>query len=239
MSMAVLKNMDQVREARRAMVARGASAIDAPWTALLRKLRLVGGVGIGDYLKSWDVWESVQFLERNVPKDAPILDIGCYASEVLVSLHRVGFTNLAGIDLNPALDRMPHQGTIRYQVGDFLRTPYPDGSFAAITSISVIEHGYDGPALCREASRLLKPGGYLVMSFDYWPEKIDTTGIRIFGMTWTLFSRGEIQDLVAEAGRHGLSPVGELKAEAQDAPIDFGGKKYTFGWLVLRKSGGP
>ena len=49
----------------------------------------------------------------------PIADIGCYASEVLVALCKLGHTDLTGIDLNPKLGDMPFQGAIKYEVSDF------------------------------------------------------------------------------------------------------------------------
>jgi SAM-dependent methyltransferase len=118
-----------------------------------------------------------------------------------------------------------------------MATPYPDASFGAVTAISVIEHGYDPPRLLSEISRLLRPGGYFLASFDYWPEKIDTTGTKIFGMDWTIFSREEVLDFVSKAEEYGLEPVGDIALDAGDRVIRWGGKAYTFGWLALcRKS---
>ena len=96
-------------------------------------------------------------------------------------------------------------------------------------------HGYGGQALLKEMSRLLQQGGYFIASFDYWPEKIDTTGIKSFGMDWKIFSRQDVADFIGQAAGFGLVPVGELHYDGQETPIECGGKKYTFGWLVLKK----
>jgi len=131
---------------------------------------------------------------------------------------------------------MPYQDFIRYEIADFRHAPFEDASFHAITSISVIEHGFDGPALLKEISRLLRVGGYFIASFDYWPVKIDTTGTSFFGMEWKIFSKEEVIHFVAEAENYGLYPVGELMFDSKDRPIATAGKQYTFGWLVLARS---
>ncbi|MBE0604106.1 MAG: class I SAM-dependent methyltransferase, partial [Deltaproteobacteria bacterium] len=159
-----------------------------------------------------------------------------YASEILPALHRLGYSSLTGIDLNRGLLKMPYSGAIRYEIGDFLQAPFGDGSFGAVTAISVIEHGFDAPRLLAEIARLLRPGGYFIASFDYWPEKIDTAGMKIFGMDWTIFSRAEILAFLSDAKDHGLEPVGEIALDAGDRVIRWGGKRYTFGWLALRKA---
>ena len=146
------------------------------------------------------------------------------------------YTNLTGVDLNPRIKKMPFAGPIRYEVADFMATPFSDVSFGAITAISVIEHGFNSDRLLREISRLLRPGGYFIASFDYWPEKIDTTGTKIFGMDWTIFSREEVLDLVSRAKGYGLEPVGDIALDAGDRVIHWGGKEYTFGWMTLRKT---
>jgi SAM-dependent methyltransferase len=223
MVMKVLKSKLQIERSRQDLIKKGASSIESSFRSLLRGLGLVQGVVLGDHVKSWDVL------------DEPILDIGCYASEIIVALHKSGYTNMTGADLNPDLNQMPGQGVIKYETTDFMHTPFADASFRAITSISVIEHGFDGQALLKEMSRLLHAGGYFIASFDYWPEKIDTTGTKFFGMDWLIFSKQDVANFIEQAAGFGLKPVGELHYEGQEAPIKCAGKKYTFGWLVLAK----
>lgn len=237
MSMQVLKQKNEIEDARRVLHKRGLSLTDTRLKSFLRRLGPMGGMPIGDELKSWDVLKTVEFIEQHLPKDAPILDIGAYASEILPILHKAGYTNLTGVDLNPDLNKMPFGNNIKYNMANFMATPYPDASFSAITSISVIEHGFDQPRLLTEMSRLLKAGGYLIASFDYWPQKIDTTGVKFFGMDWILFSKEDISQFIEVAANYGLTPVGELLYDAEDKVIDCAGKNYTFGWLALKKIG--
>lgn len=236
MAMEVLKNESQIADARQTMKMKGVSSTESAFRSMLRRYGLVRGVVLGDYVKSWDVLETLNFIGQHVQQNEPILDIGCYASEIIVALYKSGYTNLTGADLNPDLKQMPYQDAIRYEATNFMQTPFADASFKAITSISVIEHGFDGHALLKEMSRLLQPGGYFIASFDYWPEKIDTTGIKFFGMDWMIFSRQDVASFIEQAAGYGLEPVGELHYEGQEAPIECGGKKYTFGWLALKNT---
>jgi SAM-dependent methyltransferase len=236
MTMEVLQSKLQIRDARRELKVNGVSFVDHPLCSLLRRLRLTAGIAVGDEIKSWDVLSALNFLDRHIKKFDPILDIGCYASEVIVALHKLGYSNLTGIDLDPNLKKMPHADSIRYEIGNFMKTGFEAGSFEAITSISVIEHGFDGQALLKEMSRLLKPGGYFIASFDYWPEKINTSDVKFFGMDWKIFSRNEVVDLIKLAAAYGLTPVGELKYTAKERAIDCGGRQYTFAWMVLEKA---
>jgi len=236
MTMEVLLTKQQITTARQTLLEKGISALDSPTRGLLRSLRLVRSVPVGDDQKSWDVLAAIEFLERHVGRDEPIADIGCFASEVLISLHKLGYTRLTGIDLNPRLADMPYSDAIRYEVSDFMKTPFPDGSFKAITSISVIEHGFRPEALLSEMSRLLQPGGYFVSSFDYWPDKIDTTGTTFFGMDWLIFSRQDVERFIELAASFGLAPTGPLEFASKDKVISCAGKDYTFATLVLRKA---
>ncbi|RFC34917.1 MAG: Methyltransferase domain-containing protein [Candidatus Nitrotoga sp. SPKER] len=235
MIMEVLQNKLQISKARQVLVSKGVSLVESPLRSLMRKLGLVRGVAMGDWVKSWDVLNTLNFLESNVKKNEPILDIGCYASEVIVALHKLGYSNLTGADLNPNLQKMPYKNDIHYEITDFMHTKFEDGSFRAITSISVIEHGFDGPSLLQEMARLLRPGGYFIASFDYWSEKIDTAGVKFFGMDWKIFSRNEVIDFVNKAANYGLFPNGEMNYVGYDKPIDCADKQYTFGWIVLKK----
>ena len=135
---------------------------------------------------------------------------------------------------------MPEADRVEYVVGDLMETGWPDGHFAAVTAISVIEHGYEADRLLPEVARLLAPGGLFLFSTDYWPDKIDTSDTPLFGMTWTIFSAPEIDELVDRARAHGLAPASDPGPELHDVgepPIDFAGHRYTFlhGALVVRR----
>ena len=239
MALEVLQRREQIEQARARLEARGISFASGPAERKATFWRRAFGNAeakpFGDVLKSWDVLKTAEFIENAYPTAARVLDLGAFNSEILQVLLGLGFEHLSGIDMNPLIVDMPHARTIRYEVGDFLRTPFPDGSFDVVTAVSVIEHGFDGPRLLAEISRLLRPGGCFISSFDYWPEKIDTSGTKVFGMDWRIFSRGEIEDLVALAEGFGLRPDGVLAFSSDERPIHFADRDYTFGWLVLRK----
>jgi len=241
MALEVLQSTAQIEQSRATLEERGISCATPPPSRATRLwARLVGKappVPFGDVLKSWDVLKTAAFIEQAFSKSARVLDLGAFNSEILSVLHRMGFERLTGIDMNPGIREMPYANAIDYRVGDFLRTPFPDGSFDAITAISVIEHGYDAPVLLGEVSRLLSPGGCFIASFDYWPEKIDTTGTKFFGMDWRIFSKAEVEELVAEAEPFGLLPERAPSFEAQERPVHCAGRDYTFAWAVFRKRG--
>jgi len=236
MTLAVLSTNTQVEAARCALDRRGLSCVTPEWKALLQRYHLLPGFSIGDRVKSWDVLKTVEFIESHAGKDAPILDIGAYASELPLILHRLGYRRVAAVDLNPGIVKMPFAGAIDYRVGDFLRAPFPDWSFAAVTAISVIEHGFNGEALAAEVARLLRPGGFFIASFDYWPEKISTDGQDIFGMSWNIFSKPEVEQFIALAKSKGLVPYGPMDFSAGGKPISCFGRDYTFAWLAIKKT---
>lgn len=235
MTVCILQSGSQITQARLALERRGLSCLGPRYARALRRLHLIRGVNVGDSRKSWDVLKTVTFLESALPLDAPILDLGAFASEIPCVLHRMRFSEVWGVDLNPRIRSMPYANEIRYQVGDFHGTTFAAGRFAAITAISVIEHGFNGPSLLLEVSRLLKPGGYFIASFDYWPDKIDTAGVKLFGLDWRIFSESEIRLFVADASVYDLVPEGDLAMSASHRAVNSAGRGYTFGWLVLRK----
>src|SRR3954467_6550223 len=148
LALEVLQSNAQVRAARRQLKRKAVSFVRPAWRTWLARYGFVrDGFAIGDHIKSWDVAQTAHLIAAHVPKDEPVLDIGAFASEMPPILHRLGYRRVCGVDLNPRIADMPFAGAIDYRVGDFLRTPYADAHFAAITAISVIEHGFDGERL--------------------------------------------------------------------------------------------
>lgn len=236
MSLRILKNKREIVAARKEMKRLGVNCADGIIRLLLKKIHLLSGPRLGDRVKSWDVLHTLRFISEHLDHKDPVLDLGAYASEILPALSRSGFSSLTGIDFNPDLNKMPDAGKIRYITGNFYENDLQAESFSAITAISVIEHGFDSNRLLSEVSRLLHPGGYFIASVDYWSEKIDTSGIKAFGLDWMVFSREDIQSFLDEAKKYGLVPMGGTDFETDQAPIKWLGKSYTFAWFVLKKT---
>jgi SAM-dependent methyltransferase len=230
----VLQNRTQYDEARELLKRLGRSAL-TPWP---RRLLASAGIGlaVGDHIKSWDVARTLDLIEQHVPKDAPVLDLGAFCSELPVALAQMGYRDVHGIDLNPRVARMPLADQVRYAVGDFTATPYPEASFQAITAISVIEHGYQPHRLFAEVGRLLRTGGLFIASFDYWPDKIDTGSTTFFGLSWLIFSKEDYQAMLDAAAHHGLHAIEGPDAAASARPVSCAGFDYTFALTALRKA---
>jgi 2-polyprenyl-3-methyl-5-hydroxy-6-metoxy-1,4-benzoquinol methylase len=81
-------------------------------------------------------------------------------------------------------------------MGDITHTEYDAATFDAITCLSVIEHGVDLDAYFREMSRILKPGGILITSTDYWQAPIDTKGQEMYGVPIHVFTQQEIRHAI-------------------------------------------
>jgi 2-polyprenyl-3-methyl-5-hydroxy-6-metoxy-1,4-benzoquinol methylase len=98
-----------------------------------------------------------------------VLDIGCGRGEVLLACAARG-AEVAGIDYAPAaveisLDTLAAVPGADVRQGDVTRLPWADASFDAVLSGDVIEHlvAADADAMLREARRVLRPGGRLVL----------------------------------------------------------------------------
>jgi SAM-dependent methyltransferase len=243
---AVLRERSEFEVAHEELVRRGlvpsVSWGDRLRSRLRRPLRRpdAGAVGRPDPLKSWDVRRAVRAIEASLERPDAILDMGSLASAIPPALSVLGYSNLHGIDLDEQILEMGREHGITYVVGDLTATDWPDAHFAAITAISVIEHGVDQDALFKEVARLLRPGGLFLFSTDYWPEKVDTEGTELFGLPWTIFSAEDVTRFVERARGYGLAPVSDHTAplhQAQQRPIQFANRNYTFLYGALVKEG--
>lgn len=238
MSFKVLKSFDQNAYARATLQARGISYWPRrPKKGLRARLLRWPEIAVGDFRKSWDLLETVDLLCALELQGRKIVDMGAYASEVLCSLHLSGFTDLHGVDLNHRVREMPFGQHVHWSSGDMRSARFGKGTVSCITAISAIEHGYSPVPLLREISRLLCDGGVFVGSTEYWPEKIDTSSVEMFGMSWMIFSSQDIEEFFALARTFDLFPVGEMDLSADEMCVQCAGRSYTFGWFALRKEG--
>jgi SAM-dependent methyltransferase len=236
MSFKALQSLEQVARAREELVARGWSYANPLMRRLLWHITRARVPRVGDPIKSWDVLLTADLAVARIGRDRPVLDLGAFGSEMPPLLHLAGYQHVYGVDLNPNVRRMPFADSIQYSQGDFHNCPFGASAFDLVTAISTIEHGYAPDRLLPEVSRLLAPGGLFVVSFDFWPERLRTDDVNIFGLPWLIFSAADVRALIDHAARYGLLPVDTIDLTTRARPIHFAGLDYTFGWLALRKT---
>jgi hypothetical protein len=66
--MEIPQNKTQIKNARSELVRKGVSSLETPIRSFMRRLGLVSGIRVGDYIKSWDLLSTVTFLEQYVKK---------------------------------------------------------------------------------------------------------------------------------------------------------------------------
>ncbi len=107
--------------------------------------------------------QAVSDLLSDIPDDGKtLLDLSCKEGDILQSLHARRFT-LRGTNFE---ESGPQQNGIPIDYGVDLRKrlPYDDASFDVVLLVEVIEHLSDHQAALGELSRILKPGGVLILT---------------------------------------------------------------------------
>lgn len=74
--------------------------------------------------------------------------------------------HITNIDLDPSFENSPlnHQPRVEFVCGDATKLPFEHNTFDAVTMFDLLEHVSDDKAAIVEAFRVLKPGGYLLLS---------------------------------------------------------------------------
>jgi SAM-dependent methyltransferase len=108
-------------------------------------------------------------LVRHLPRDGAIVEAGSGLGHWVALLREAGF-DAFGVDASrEALvrSRQVFPG-LRFDEADVLNLPFADGALAGYVSFGVAEHFEDGPqALLREAARVLRDGGVMVISVPW------------------------------------------------------------------------
>jgi SAM-dependent methyltransferase len=186
--------------------------------------------------KNWDHLAAVSLILANTTPAATVLDAGAELySNILPSLFLYGYRQLYGVNLGFGFSS--RRGPIRYLPGDLTRTEFADSSVDAVSCLSVVEHGVPLEAYFREMFRILKPGGLLITSTDYFPTAIDTTGKNAHGAPIRIFSRPEIEDALKLAQNVGFELTGPVDLECNEKPVHWKeyDLHYTYILFTLRK----
>lgn len=209
--------------------------------------------------KSWDFSNIRSTLMRNnINRDAKIVDLGCgasiYGAITLEFLRAMGYKNLMGLDLYiPLYARLGAaiRGLVKFREfmpyrlksGDMTSIDLASHSIDMAILLSVVEHGVDLDKLFDNLARILKIGGTVYLSTDYWHDKIHVkTSLVASGahdnkpLSWTIFDLESLRNLIETAKKHGfrLRDGGEIPP-CQDSPVYWQGYNYTFVAIEFEK----
>lgn len=189
--------------------------------------------------KNWDFFNAFSAVLRRGRPDDVIIDMGSGRNSVILKwLAFYGYTHLYGCDLIAE----PHiEGPVEYTVQNIEQTSYPDHSADVITCLSVIEHGVDTVRFLVECERLLRPGGLLIISTDYWQMPLDLDGAEDELGPVHIFSAESLKtSLFDPAERCGLRVIGQPDYTCEQPVVSRPSVpridgKYTFYYTSFQK----
>ncbi len=205
---------------------------------VMERIRNLGFQPHPDWPKNWDAFRSFSFIALNSCQDCSVLDVGTSAYGHLLSwLQLFGYRHLYGCDL--VFPEAFSRGRIQYSPQDLQRTSYPTATFDFVTSLSVIEHGVDLAQYFSEMYRLLKPGGYLLTSTDYWCDPISTQGLYddLYRCPVKVFSPQSVAQMLQVAENSGFELVEDIQLACEEPLVYWERMKlrFTFLFFVLRR----
>lgn len=107
---------------------------------------------------------------RGVTAGARVLDIGTSSGTNLRLMRDLGFARAVGVDASIEAARLCRaKGFAPVTLGDACALPFADCGFDLVLLTDVIEHIDDDVAALREARRVLRPGGDLLITVPAFP----------------------------------------------------------------------
>ena len=107
-----------------------------------------------------DLIQSLHLADRSA-----VADVGTSVGGNLRLLADIGFSDVRGVDASPvAVEYCTKRGFDRVTQGDVCDLPMPDRNLDLVLATDVVEHVEDDAAAMREIYRVLKPGGYALIT---------------------------------------------------------------------------
>lgn len=162
------------------------------------------------------LWQSEQYvIQKYIAQDANILDMGCGTGRTTFGMHKLGYKNMLGIDLTPAMvaeaiKLNQYFGTeIKFQEGDATNLSLDSEQFDAVlfsfNGLMAIPGRENRYQACKEIWRVLKEDGIFIFTTH---DRNKNDDYREF---W------KIEEMVWESGRQKaeLHEFGDLLTDAK------------------------
>lgn len=215
------------------------------------EVKLRGLHGHHDEQKNWDTLRCLKSIERYFSrelrrgrKSIRVLDAGCGAKPWILQwlVDRNRNIRLFACDRTPVTINRKLFRYVDFSVQEMSSTSYEGAYFDAVTCISAIEHGVDTHTFFKEMARVLKVGGLLLISTDYWPTALETRTLFPYGEQYgpmRVFTKYEISDMIHDAERCGFMLMGsKRRATLSRQKVVLWkrmGMRYTFTFLSFRR----
>lgn len=106
-------------------------------------------------------WDEIIKLIKNKNKRLKILDVGCGTGVAIRYLSEKTNWDINGIDFSEETKK--YWKELKCNIGDACNLKFKDNSFDVIFSSHTLAHFYSPNEFIKEASRVLKPGGKLII----------------------------------------------------------------------------
>lgn len=127
-----------------------------------------------------------------------VLDLGCGTGVVMAETAKFA-NSVTGLDMSEFALRYSFERGINEVVqGDGTAIPFADGSFEAIIALDIFEHIEDHEAAYREAFRVLRPGGILVLSVPAFRSLWSKHDVALHH--FRRYTRSEVRSCLSSAG---------------------------------------
>jgi 2-polyprenyl-3-methyl-5-hydroxy-6-metoxy-1,4-benzoquinol methylase len=134
-----------------------------------------------------------------------LLDVGCGSGRFLAAMRELGW-QVRGVEVDSlAVQRARDELGLDVSLGTLEAAGFPDQSFDVVTHTHVMEHVYEPLALLRECTRVLKPGGRLVLiavnveGLGHWLFRRSWSGLEV-PRHLTIFSARALGACLEQAG---------------------------------------
>lgn len=122
-------------------------------------------------------WKMRELFETVVTADRDALDVGCGDGSKSGPWLAAYARSYIGVDISAgAIDRARRQGLEAQVITDAANLPFSDGSFDVVVIAEVLEHLFDPLEAAREARRVLRSGGDLLVTVPniaHWRNRAD------------------------------------------------------------------
>ena len=143
-----------------------------PWYRWLRPLAFVHPGGEAD-LAAW-----VLYLPAPRP-GARLVEVGCGSGDMLLRMERLGW-EAEGVEVDERAAEAARAKGLTVHLGELQSHRFPDTYADAVVLQHVLEHLHDPLGVLAEASRILRPGGSLIILTP----NANSLGRRFFGSSW-------------------------------------------------------